>query len=95
MVEAPISTEQQAQQSAPPRQETIVETSVLQTPANEERGKKRNREQETPLTASTTQWEKRQRLNPLSEEEMPIGQSLGMGPPSMEASASSFQQEQE
>ena len=34
-------------------------------------------------------------MNPLSEEEMPIGQSLGMGPPSMEASASSFQQEQE
>lgn len=34
-------------------------------------------------------------MNPLSEEEMQIGQSLGMGPPSMEASASSFQQEQE
>jgi len=30
-------------------------------------------------------------MNPLFEEEMPIGQSLGMGPPSMEASASSFQ----
>ena len=68
---------------------------MLQTPKKEEKGKKRDREQETPLTTSTTQGEKRHKMNPLSEEEMPIGQSLGMGPPSMEASASSFQQEQE
>ena len=95
MAEAPISTKQQAQENVPLRKETVVEASVLQTPQNEERNRKRDREQETPLTTSTTQGEKRQRLNPLSEEEMPIGQSLGMGPPSMEASASSFQQEQE
>ena len=68
---------------------------MLQTPQKEEKGKKRDREQETTLTTSTNQGEKRQKLNPLSEEEMPMGQSLGMGPPSMEASASSFQQEQE
>jgi len=73
-----------------------VDASVLQTPLNEERTKKRDRQQETPLTTSTSQQgEKRQRLNPLSEEEIPIGPSMGMGPPSMEASASSFQQEQE
>ena len=73
-----------------------MDTSVLQTPLNEERSKKRDREEETPLsTTISQQGEKRQRLNPLSEEEMPIGQSLGMAPPSMEASASSFQQEQE
>lgn len=72
-----------------------MEASVLQTPQNEERSRKRDREQETPYTTSTTQGEKRNRMNPLSEEEMPIGQSLGMGPPSIEASASSFQQEQE
>jgi len=93
--QAPISTGQQAQDTVPPRQETSMETSVLQTPQNEERGRKRDREQETPYAISTTQGEKRQRLNPLSEEEMPTGQSLGMGPPSIEASVSSFQQEQE
>ena len=79
--------------TVPTRQETRVEASVLQTPQKEDISRKRDRE--TPLTTSTTQGEKRQRLNPFSEEEMPIGQSLGMGPPSMEASASSFQQEQE
>jgi len=90
-VEAPISTGQQPQQTVPPRQETTVETSILQTPQNEERNRKRDREEETPLTTSISQGEKRHRMNPLFEEEMPIGQSLGMGPPSMEASASSFQ----
>ena len=91
--QAPISTEQQPQQIVPPRQETTVEASVLQTPQKEDISRKRDRE--TPLTTSTTHGEKRHRMNPFSEEEMPIGQSLGMGPPSMEASASSFQQEQE
>ena len=96
MAEAPVSTEQQAQESVPPRQETTMDTSVLQTPINEEITRKRDRHQETPLTTSASQQgEKRQRLNPFSEEEMPIGKSLGMAPPSMEASASSFQQEQE
>jgi len=79
----------------PPRQEATLEASVLQTPQNEERSKKREREQETPATTSTTQGEKRQRLNPLSEEEIPIGQSLSMVPPSREASTTSFQQDQE
>jgi len=54
---------------------------VLQTPANEERTRKRDREVETPLTTSTNQQgEKRQRLNPFSEEEVPIRPSMGMGP---------------
>jgi len=80
----------------PPTQETVVETSVLQTLVNEEMGRKRDRQEETPLTTSTSQQgEKRQRLNPFSEEEMPIGPSMGMGLPSTKASASSFQQEQE
>ena len=77
----------------PPRLETTVEASVLQTPQKEDISRKRDRE--TPLTTSISHGEKRHRINPLSEEEMPIGQSLGMRPPSMEASASSFQQEQE
>ena len=95
MVEAPAPTEQQAQENMPSGQEKMVETSVLQTPQKVEKGKKRDREKETPLTTSTNQGEKRQRLNPLSEEEMLMGQSVIMGPPSMEVSASSIQQEPE
>jgi len=65
---------------------------VLQTPANEERMRKRDRQEETPLTTSTDQQsEKRQRLNPFSEEEMPERPAMGMAPPRTEASASSFQ----
>jgi len=91
MAEAPAPIEQQTQENVPPRQETTVETSVLQTPIDEERSRKRDRKEETPLTTSTSQQgEKRQRLNPFSEEEMPIRPSMGMGPPSTEASASSF-----
>ena len=92
-VEVPILTEQQAQNTIPPRQEAVNETSVLQTPQKKDVSRKRDRE--TPLTTSISHGEKRHRMNPLSEEEMPIGQCLGMGPPSLEASASSFQQEQE
>jgi len=77
----------------PPRQETSAEASILQTPQKEDTSRKRDRE--TPLTTSATHGEKRQRINPFSEEEMPIGQSFGMVPPSREASASSFQQEQD
>lgn len=36
-------------------QEATVEITVLQTPANEERMKKRDRQEETPLTTSTNQ----------------------------------------
>jgi len=75
----------------PPRQEAANETSVLQTPQREDVSRKRDRE--TPLTTSASHGDKRQRINPFSEEEMPRGQSLGMGIPSMEASASSFQQD--
>ena len=58
--------------------------------------RKRDRQEETPLTASTDQpGEKRQRLNPFFEEEMPERPTMGVAPPSTEASASSFQQEQE
>ena len=90
-VEAPKSTEQQPQQTVPPRQETSVDASILQTTQKEDVSRKRDRE--TPLTSSINQGEKRQRLNDFSEEYMIIRQSLGMGPPSREASASSFQEE--
>ena len=96
MADAAANTKQQTQEQVLPRQEVTVETSVLQTPTNEERNRKRDREIETPLTTSTNQQgEKRQRLNPFSDEEVPTRPSMGMGPPSTEASASSFQQEQE
>jgi len=73
-------------------QEAAVEIPVLQTPTNEERIKKRDRQEETPLTASTDQpGEKQQRLNPFSEEEMPERPTESMVPPSIETSASSFQ----
>lgn len=43
----------------------------MQTPLNEERGKKRDRETTTPTSGPMEQpGTKRQRLNPLSEEEM-------------------------
>lgn len=73
-----------------------METSVLQTPSNEERTRKRDRQEENPLTTSTDQQgEKRQRLNPFSEEEMPERPIGTMLPPNIETSVSSFQQEQE
>ena len=65
-VEAPKSTEQ----TVPPRQETSAEASILQTPQKEDTSRKRDRE--TPLTTSASHGEKRQRINPFSEEEMPI-----------------------
>ena len=70
-----------------------MEASVLQTPQKEDLSRKRDRE--TPLTSSINQGEKRQRLNEFSEDDIAIRQALGMGPLSREASASSFQQEQD
>lgn len=44
---------------------------MLQTPRNEERAKKRDRQEDTPIGGSTEQQgEKRQRLNPYFEEEL-------------------------
>jgi len=44
---------------------------ALQTPLNEERNKKRDRKTTTPISGPTEQpGAKRQRLNPLSEEEI-------------------------
>ena len=78
---------------------------MLQTPLNEERAKKRYRQEDTPLVGSAEQqWEKRQRLNHYSEEEMAeetAGNLRGEGtteqqiPPILETSTSSYQQELE
>ena len=77
----------------PLRPETTFDASVLQTPQKEDINRKRDRE--TPLTSSINQGEKRQRLNDFSEDDIAIRQAMGVGPPSREASASSFQQEQD
>ena len=89
-MEDPTSTEQ----IVPPRQDTTNEASILQTPQREDTFIFRKRDRETPLTASPY-GEKRQRINPLSEEEITVGQALGMVPPSRETSASSLHQEQD
>lgn len=50
MAEAPAATDEQPQENVPPMQEAEVDTSVIQTPINEERGRKRDRQEENPLT---------------------------------------------
>lgn len=72
MADQPVSIDEQSQGQDPSTQTKVTEIPVLQTPLNEERAKKRDRLEETPPGTSTEQQgEKRQRLNPFSEEEMP------------------------
>ncbi len=78
--ESQAATQEKTTSMAPPRQDSRVDPSILQTPLREDISRKRDRE--TPLTEGP---EKRQRLNPFGEEEMQ----------SFEASASSLQQEQD
>lgn len=71
----------------------------METPVNEERGKKRDREETTPASGSTQQPEsKRQRVDPQVEEE--ISEEVLESPrrqreTSQQKPTSSFQQEQE
>lgn len=59
------------QEKIPPVQTKAVEIPALQTPLNEEKGKKRDKEEATPISGPVEQQgAKRQRLNPLSEEEI-------------------------
>ena len=69
---------------------------MLQTPLNEERAKKRDRQEETPAGVSAEQQgEKGQILNPYTKEEL-LEETTGQQAPSvLETSTSSFQQEQE
>lgn len=54
----------------PPTQGNVEETPSLQTPLNKERNKKRDMETTTPASEPSRQpGTKRQRINPLSEEE--------------------------
>ena len=85
-----------SKEQGPSTQTKVPEILVLQTPLYEERAKKRDRQQETPTGGSTEQQgEKRQRLNPYSEEELPEGTTGQEAPSVLETSTSSLQQGQE
>lgn len=71
MSNQPVISKEQGQTPTPLAQTNVEEILVLQTPLNEERNKKRDRETTTPASGPTGQpGTKRQRLNPLSEEEI-------------------------
>jgi len=64
-------SKEQEQVQIPPAQSKAAEIPALQTPLNEERTTKRDKEEATPIIGPAEQpGEKRQRLNPLLEEEI-------------------------
>ena len=66
----PSTSTDQTQGKAPSQQTGPPQIPVLQTPLNEERGKKRDREEVTPPSGSTQQPEaKRPIIDPETEEE--------------------------
>ena len=66
----PNTSKDQSQGQAPLQQAEAPQIPVLQTPLNEERGEKRDREEVTPPSGSTQQPEaKRPRIDPETEEE--------------------------
>lgn len=83
MEEKSSSNPEKGQEQSPSTQTKAPEIPVMQTPHNEERGKKRDRTDDTPTGTSTDQQgEKRQRLNPYAEEEITeetIGNIRGEG----------------
>jgi len=88
------SAEGQNQGQGPSTQTKAPEIPVIQTPLNEERAKKRDRQEETPIGVSVEQQgEKRRRLNPYLEEELPEETTGQQAPSFLETSTSSFQQE--
>jgi len=71
MTDPPTTSKEQGQGQAPSLQTKAPEVPALQTPPNEERSKKRDREETTPTSGSTEQPEaKRQRVDPLPKEEI-------------------------
>jgi len=70
MTDQPATSKEQGKGQVPPTQTKALEIPILQTPLNEERGKKRDRQEDTPISGPEEKpGEKRQRLNPLLEEE--------------------------
>jgi len=71
MKDQPTMSKEQSEGKIPPAQTKALEVPALQTPLNEERSKKRDREDATPISGPAEQpGEKRQRLNPLSKNEI-------------------------
>ena len=67
--ELPATSKEQSQEQAPPQQTEAPQMPVLQTPAHEERGRKRDKEDSTPTSGSAQQPEsKRQRIDSPFEE---------------------------
>ena len=65
----PSTSKDQQSEQAPPQKTEQTQIPVLQTPLNDERGKKRDREEVTPPTGSSQQPEaKRPRIDPETEE---------------------------
>ena len=105
VIEQPTTSKEQSQGQAAPLQIEALQVPALQTPLNEERAKKRDRQEDTPIGGSAEQQgEKRHRLNPYSEEELAeemTGNLRGeetteqSAPPILETSTSSYQQERE
>ena len=68
IADQPDTLREKSQGQGPSTQTKVPGIPVLQTPLNEERGKKRDRQEDTPIGGSVQQrGEKRQRLNPYSE----------------------------
>jgi len=99
MAEQPTTSKEQSQGQAPPLQTEAPQIPTLQTPLNEERSKKRDREETTPTSGSTEPPQaKRQRIDPQIEEE--ISEEVIESPrmereTSQQTLTSSFQQEKE
>jgi len=71
MIEQPTTSKEQGQGQAPPLQTKAPQIPALQTPLNEERSKKRDREETTPRSGSKEPPQaKRQRIDPQIEEEI-------------------------
>lgn len=71
MTDQPGMSKEWSQVQIPPAQTKATESLALQTPINEEINKNRDRETTTPISGPTQDpGAKRQRLNPLSEEEI-------------------------
>jgi len=71
MTYQPTSSNQQGQGKIPPTQTNAPEMPTLHTPLNEEKGKKRDREEATPISGPTEKPKaKRQRVDPLPKEEV-------------------------
>ena len=105
MTDQLATSKEQGHEQVPLAQTKAPEIPALQTPLNEERGKKRDRQEDTPISGPEGQpREKRQRLNPYSEEELleeTTSSLRGEGitghqtSPMVGTSASSYQQELE